>query len=186
MPQTEEIIDIVLRIKNAFKKGKIHKLRKIHNECTKELVLTNNPILLDMALISYALAKLIEKPRYRDIHIKKFAPILEDNLDRVAQALKTNEMNEYNRAIKEITEAATKMESADRRYIRIIFDKARLKLASTIYAQGFSLGYASEISGVSRRDILDYVGKTMIPDRVKTEKTIDERLKNVRELFRKK
>ena len=61
--------------------------------------------------------------------------------------------------------------------------KGRLKVAATMYAQGVSLGLASEMTGIEKQEIMDYAGKTMMFDRVKDEKTVLERIKNARNLI---
>ncbi|MBI5158558.1 hypothetical protein HY992_00375 [Candidatus Micrarchaeota archaeon] len=78
------------------------------------------------------------------------------------------------------------VESRDRRYVRTVVEKARLKIASRLYAQGISLGNAAEITGVSKRDVAHYSGKTMVHDRAGVTKNITERLGGVLKLFGKK
>ena len=75
-------------------------------------------------------------------------------------------------------------EASDRRFITDMLSKAKLKVASTLYAQGFSLGNASEITGVEKREIQSYAGGTMMFDRVKPEKTMVQRLKILMKIFR--
>ena len=56
-------------------------------------------------------------------------------------------------------------------------------MAATFYAQGMSLGVASEMTGIQKQEILDYAGQTMMFDRLKEEKTIKERMKIARQLI---
>ena len=56
-------------------------------------------------------------------------------------------------------------------------------MAATFYAQGMSLGVASEMTGMEKQEILDYAGQTMMFDRLKDEKTIKERMRIARQLI---
>ena len=56
-------------------------------------------------------------------------------------------------------------------------------MAATLYAQGMSLGVASEMTGMEKQEILDYAGETMMFDRLKEEKPIAERMKFARKLI---
>ncbi len=56
-------------------------------------------------------------------------------------------------------------------------------MAVTLYAQGMSLGIASDLTGIEKHEILDYAGETMMFDRFRDAVTILERMKVVRKLL---
>ena len=75
------------------------------------------------------------------------------------------------------------MDEKDRRFVKGILTKGRLKIASTLYAQGISLGNAAEMTGTDKREVLLYAGQTMMFDRLKEKKSMEERMKDLREIF---
>ncbi|MCX6769715.1 MAG: hypothetical protein NT051_03475, partial [Candidatus Micrarchaeota archaeon] len=78
-----------------------------------------------------------------------------------------------------------KMDDEDRRFVKGILQKGRLKIASSLYAQGLSLGNAADVTGTDKRELLLYAGQTMMFDRVKETLTIQQRMKDLREIFSK-
>ena len=65
-----------------------------------------------------------------------------------------------------------------------MLNKARINKASRLYEHGISIGRTAELLGVTRFELMDYVGKTYIAD-VKENMTIGarERLMIARRLF---
>jgi len=61
--------------------------------------------------------------------------------------------------------------------------KGKLKIASVLYAQGISLGNASELTGSDKREVLLYAGQTMMFDRLKEKRGIEDRMKELRKIF---
>jgi hypothetical protein len=76
-----------------------------------------------------------------------------------------------------------KIDDEDRRFVKGILQKGKLKIASVLYAQGISLGNAAEITGAEKRELLLYAGQTMMFDRLCEKKSIEERMKDLREIF---
>ncbi len=75
------------------------------------------------------------------------------------------------------------LDAMDRRFIPTLGVKSKVKIDSTLYAQVFSLGIASEITGVDQREIMSYAGGTMMFDRLKSEVKMNERLRRARKIF---
>ena len=82
-----------------------------------------------------------------------------------------------------LEKAVASLEQRDPRFVVDLVTKGKLKMAATLYAQGMSLGVASEMTGMEKQEILDYAGETMMFDRLKDEKPIAERMKFARKLI---
>jgi hypothetical protein len=76
-----------------------------------------------------------------------------------------------------------KMDASDKRFVKGMLQKGKLKIASTLYAQGISLGNASEITGTDKREVLSYAGQSMMFDRMQEKKSMESRMKELREIF---
>jgi hypothetical protein len=85
--------------------------------------------------------------------------------------------------INSISQDLIAFDSEDRRYVHSLFNKARLKFATYLYAQGFSLSNAVALTETNKSAVLSYSGKTLMHDRVGKTKSIEERLKHVRKVF---
>lgn len=179
------IKDLLSEIASAFKKRDQRKLRKINDKILKGAVLDFNKQVYDLAVLSYVLSKLVSKPRYMRRELEdKMTAIDKAILENVKKVSKMDESG-WVSAFQGIEDRIKDLDSEDPRFIRDMMDKGRLKVAATLYAQGLSLGLASEMTGMNKQDIQEYAGKTMMFDRVKEEQSIQERMKNARKLLEK-
>ncbi|MEM3555173.1 MAG: hypothetical protein QXF56_00390 [Candidatus Micrarchaeia archaeon] len=170
---------------NALMTNELSELRKISDRCVSSFAIGGEKELLDIAIVSYVLAKVLEKPRYWIKRVKKeFIEKVEESLHNAVVSLEENKPDEMKIYLSSISEELKALDTEDRRYVQSLFNKARLKFASYLYAQGFSLGNAIELTGTSESAVLSYSGKTLMHDRVGKTKSISERLKNVRKIFR--
>ncbi|HLC68686.1 MAG TPA: hypothetical protein VJH24_02505 [Candidatus Bilamarchaeaceae archaeon] len=179
MPSWKEDI---IRILKAFKNRRQKDLRKENDRLVKQAVLAFSVVDYEAALLSYVLAKIVSKPRFfRAEHITAIKEIEHQlvKLVRLPESAGEEDLKHY---FVNIKKAIEQLEKKDPRFLTGLLNKGRLKIAATMYAQGISLGRASEMTDVNKQDILDYSGKTMMFDRLKEEKTIHERLKNARRL----
>ncbi|NYZ76644.1 hypothetical protein H0N98_05355 [Candidatus Micrarchaeota archaeon] len=169
----------------ALMTGEISQLKKISDRCISEFALGEKSDLLDVAIVSYVLAKVLEKPRYWNRKIKKeFVEKVQESLHNAVASLDENRLEDMREYLKSISEDLKAFDTEDRRYVGSLFHKARLRFASYLYAQGFSLSNAIALTGTSKSDVLNYSGQTLMHDRMGKTKPILERLKNVRKLFK--
>ncbi|VVC01513.1 Uncharacterised protein [uncultured archaeon] len=178
------ISETALLIAEALKERDVHAMRKVNDRCIDETAVKFSQHTYLFALISYVLSKVMSKPRFYTQSRAK------ESLARVALLLRSCEscakkadyaglLSSQNR----ILLAIEKMDDADRRFVKGIIAKGKLKIASTLYAQGISLGLSSEMTGTDKRELLLYAGQTMMFDRLHEKKTIGQRMKDLREIF---
>lgn len=178
------LAETVLKLQKAISTKNIVLLREISNYCADNLVLEPKTIVLNLALFSYALSKLSEKQHIlKDKSWHSFTRLVEKKLGKCFESAKTGDVVSCERVLVELMDSVGVVESRDRRYVRSIIDKGRIKIASRLYAQGVSLGNAAEITGALKRDVAHYAGKTMMHDRAGITMNILERLKRVRKIF---
>jgi hypothetical protein len=177
--------EIAMSIYEAFRKRDQRKLRKLNDKILRNAVLEFSRKLYDLAVFSYVFSKIISKPRYVSKEMEKFLIPLENDLKQMAKSADDYSDEEWKVQAKIIEQDIAHLEGEDPRFIISLMQKGKLKVAATLYAQGISLGLASEMTGMNKQDILDYAGKTMMFDRVKEEKGILERVKALRKLVEK-
>ncbi len=169
----------------AFRDRDIRQLRKINDRSSSAIAVQFDQSLYDITILSYILAKLVSKPRFwASPESKAKLSVVRNILREATEQSRRGDLTAVAGSLQAAFDQIKKIESSDRRFISDFEQKARLKLASTLYAQGFSLGNASSITGVEKREILSYAGKTMMFDRLKSEVSMSERLKRIRKIFR--
>lgn len=174
--------EIGLSMYEAFKKRDQRKLRKLNDKILKTAVLEFSRKLYDLAVFSYVLSKIISKPRYVSKEMEKFMQPIELDLKQLAKSADDYSEEEWKIQSNIIEKDIEHLEGEDPRFIISLMQKGKLKVAATLYAQGISLGLASEMTGMNKQDIMDYAGKTMMFDRLKEEKGILERVRVLRKI----
>jgi len=171
-------------IARALRDSDVRAMRKINDRCVSETAIKFSQHAYLFALISYVLSKILTKPRYTkpgasEGHLATLQALLL-SCERMAASANYSELLSCQDKVLSTIE---KMDEADRRFVKGILQKGRLKIASTLYAQGISLGSAAEMTCTDKRDVLLYAGQTMMFDRVREKKSMARRMNELREIF---
>ena len=180
-------IEAISEIEKGFRQHDSRFLRKVNDRAIEMLALEFDKDFYNLAILSYCLSKIAQKPRYWENN-PKIADIsrrLSAKLHDCSLLAAPEKAADLSRGIFESVGMIDLLDSSDRRFVRQPVEKAKLKIAATLYAQGFSLGSASELTGMDKREILSYAGRTMMFDRLRTSISISERVRNVRKIFEK-
>ncbi len=173
-------------ILESFKKRRDKKLRKIKDALIKEASINSSRLYFELAVVAYILSKITSKPRLTGPEYHGYLKEIEVAVRELANATRQGKKDEELFAfIKKIEKSVNRMERVDQRFFRDLVSKGRLKLAATMYAQGLSLGTASDMSGMDKHDIQDYAGNTLMFDRVKEEVRPKERMKKLKRYVKK-
>ena len=184
--KNHELCKAAGEIRKAFIDENIPLLRELSNRYTDKGVLKESKEFIDMSIIGYALSKMLEKPHYKDY--RKWGEFKKSVMTQLAickMHLKERSKADVGETIESMVHAIGEVDEEMKRYCTKLIDKARIKKAAQIYGKGLSLGKAAEITGADRKQLLDYVGKTLAHefDDLKTL-SIKKRVKNAREIFK--
>lgn len=179
-----KVKEYVKKILAAFKARDVRTLRKLDDIILREASLIYSKKLYYLAVVSYVLSKILSKSRFIGPAFKAKIKAIEKCLDDISLCEEECTDEEFYKHFAALEETIKNLEVEDPRFIIGLFSKGQLKAAATLYAQGISLGMASEITGVEKQQILSYAGHTMMFDRVKEETKVKDRLKALRDLVR--
>lgn len=167
----------------AFIKRNQRRLRKLNDEILCAAAMNFTVTYFNLAIFSYVLSKIVSKPRFLSGEYESCLHDIELALKKLADSLDVAGEEEILNIFSEIQKAISYLEERDPRFVIGLVTKGKLKMAATLYAQGMSLGIASEMTGMEKQEILNYAGETMMFDRLKDEKGIHERMKFARKLI---
>ena len=179
------LLDNITRTKNYFKVRNIPKLRSLSNDYTRDLLIYQDALFLDLSLATLLICNVLEKPRFwkYDDWLRIVFKI-EEQLDICIKQIKSKDIKSLRNTLNSILNLACSVDDKDRRFVENIMIHGRVKIGSTLYAQGLSIGRAAELSGVSKEKIFQYSGRTLINDRFGKTMSIKERVNNVKSIFR--
>ena len=177
------LAETLVELSDSLEERDVHALRKLSNRCLDRVSLEGNQAFLKPAVLAYAFAKVIAKPHYwRGRSQSVFFTNALRKIDSAAEVAGKDEAAAL-AVLMEVEEMLRELDVRDRRFVGDVIEKARLKTASTLYAQGFSLDRAVEMTGADKRGLVKYIGKTMMFDRTESSKTMEERLRALRNIL---
>ncbi|NYZ77051.1 hypothetical protein H0O02_01925 [Candidatus Micrarchaeota archaeon] len=179
----ESIKHLCSSLLQQFKRRNEKQLRDLKDALLKEATLRSSKLYFEIAVTAYALSKITSKPRLLTREYNGELQRIEKSLGELVDGIGRYDDDGLLRIIKRIEEDMKALERVDRRFFRDVIAKGRTKLAATMYAQGISLGVASEMSGIEKQEVQEYAGSTMMFDRVKEEISIAERIKKARKML---
>jgi hypothetical protein len=171
------------KIKKAIDAHNANALKDISTECTLQLALTQEKHFFYSGLISYALSKILVKPRYGR-HAPPLLRRVRASLDHALGAARVDNEKDTNKALETAMFAISELEKIDRRFVHDVIEKGRTKIAAVLYAEGMSLDSAIALTSAQRHEVMSYSGQTMMADRFGKTLSVHERMKKARELFK--
>jgi len=180
------IEETILRLNKAFIKGNPHELREVTSSSTSSFAIYQKKVWLSLALISYTLSKIVEKPRYEKLASRgtRFSEAVSEGLQKAAALYRLGKEAVCQQELDDVVQQIQNMESKDMRFLSNLIVKGRTKVAATMYAQGLSLDTVVELTGAERNEVLNYSGKTTMPDRMGRTLSARDRMAYARKLLK--
>lgn len=180
-----DVLKVIKEILAAIKENNSVKLDNLSNQTVHSSSIFQDENAITIAVVSYSLSKIFERYRYKqykDWNI--FYETSINNLNKAKENLEKNNIKEYEISIKNILNVIDKLSSNLKKYVKEVIEKAQIVKGSRLYEHGISIGRTSELLGISKWELMDYAGKTGIPDMEENKSfPIDKRIKFARGLF---
>lgn len=165
MEEVGHIIEVLEKVKKAIKEEDVVSLKELSNQTIHTVSAHQDTGNVTMAVIVYALGKLIE--RKSSLKIKNwnlFTKKIDSEFTLAIKALQEDKQKEYEKYMQMARKSITSTSLNIKPYIQEVLRKASINKASKIYEHGISLGQTAEILGVSLWELSEYTGQTKIPD----------------------
>ena len=179
-----KLLSRVDALAKAFEAGKTYDLKRLGEDSIKEAVMENNTRLASVSVIAYALYKIISKEHFTsDSRWKTVNQIILKSLRESKSAVEKNDFHLLEKRLNIIVKEIRIIDDQLSNYARNVFEKAKIKQASTAYALGLSIGKSAELTGADYKELQKYIGITRIHDEHITHMSLKERLKTLKGLL---
>jgi len=184
--EVENVIDVLEKAKRAIANEDTIEIKDLSNRTLHTASIYQDPDNIVIAVILYALSKIIERTNFKDYpDWKKFKKNYETGINRAIIALKRKDIEVYRDQIDSIREYVKKLSGNFKDHIEEVFRKASINKASRLYEHGLSLGKTAKILGLTIWELNQYVGQTGIADlNLAYTKDLSDRIKLAEEIFR--
>ncbi len=185
MKEVENVLRILEETKEALKDKNSAKIKSLSNQTTNTASLTQDGDNIAVAVIVYALSKIIEREDYQQLPgWKKFYEITMLSLEHSIKDLKDKNEISFRKNFASIRNAISKLSGKLKIYIQEVIKNAQVNKASRIHEHGISVEQTAQLLGVNRYELAEYIGRTGISEVPGTKTmTAKKRVKLAEEIF---
>jgi len=185
MQEVDNVLRILKESKKAIVENDSYKLKHLSDQTIHTATISQDPDNIIVAVLVYALGKIIEREHYRKMGgWKDFYNSFMKNLDNAISALEKNDVKKARQAFGRIRNSVNKISGSLKRSILDVFKKAEINKAFKIYEHGLSEEQTAELLGVSLWDLSSYIGQSSISEAKITEgMPVKKRIKIAEEIF---
>ncbi|NCP71989.1 hypothetical protein GW835_01175 [archaeon] len=172
-----KITDIIKSAIVFLERNDYESLHLIENNTLEQAIVNFNKDYSEICVMLYGLRKLISKKHISQTNSwANYKISIVENLNSALNVYREEDPSKFNNYIKNIIELIKKADHELGRYVSVVIDDGRVKLASTAYAYGLSASQSSDLLSITKEQLMSYVGITKMPDEDKQFKSINERV----------
>ncbi len=160
---------------DAIKKGDSFLLKKLSNGNIHNASIFQDEDSLGISVVIYALSKVIERTAARQAIVSR--------LQKALDAVSSGKDAAYRSEISQLVRAIRLEDSRLKKFVCSVMEQAQVKKGSAIYEHGISIGRVAEILGISKWELMQYLGKTRISEHSSELIPTEKRLELARRVF---
>jgi len=181
----KDILDILRDSIRAIKRDDIVRLRELSDHTLHSSTIYQDEESTAIAVIVYSLFKIYEKNLMQaSKEWLQFNDAIIKLLDSAYNSFIRAEIAQYRIAIKKIFETISKFEKSFGKFVTEVVEQSKIKKGSKLVEHGLSIGRTAELLGVSRWDLMSYLGISNYAENEPRSISIKERMKIAERLFK--
>tara|TARA_Y100000310_G_scaffold23285_1_gene22239 strand:- start:2 stop:562 length:561 start_codon:yes stop_codon:yes gene_type:complete len=185
MKEAENVLRILNETMEAFNTGSVSKIKHLSDQTTHTATISQDADNVMVAVLVYALSKILERERYREMEgWDIFYKALVNNMVLAIKSLKANDLEKFRDSIGAIRQSLNKIDKNLGQYIKDVFYKAEINKAFKLYEHGLSSEKTAKLLGVSLWDLAGYIGQSSVSEAYASETIpIQTRIKYAEDIF---
>lgn len=174
----DDILNTLSKVIDALKKEEYALLPELSNHTIHDASIFQEDDPLTIAVIVYALSKVIQ----RCLEKGQTSPNVIPSLEQAEESLRAGDDNAYRATMKNLLRQIGEYDKQLKLYIQEVIEKAKIKKASKLHEHGISIARTAELLGLSQWELQSYVSR-MVTEMPRDGTKVLERLRRARELF---
>lgn len=186
MDERDHILKVLKGVKISLEKKDYINLKRLSDKVIEHTSVHQDIDLISVAVIIYALSKLIEREHYKtDKSWNEFYRNFLKNISDMTMALEKNDINTFRDEVRANSKLLKGLSGKFKDYMGDVFRKARINKASKIYSQGISMEKTARMLGVSLWEISEFTGQSGVGNvNLGVTMKIEDRVKLAMEIFK--
>ena len=169
------IISLLKSSVAAIRRGDAFRLKELSGVNMRSAVVFQDSDSLSISVVVYALSKIIERVRRKGFVLAQ--------LERALKFLESGKDERYREVVRNLVGSIKSEDYKLKRFVATVIEQAQVKKGCAMCEQGVSLGRVSSLFGVSRWDLMRYLGKTRVAEASSEKVSTEERLRFARRIF---
>ena len=172
------VISEAIRLLREGRDADLLALAELSNHVIHDATIFQDEDSVTAAIVVYAIAKTCQRYAGESAKLPNFVPMLE----RAKYLLSGKNDAKYREIMRALIGSVRKFDERLGLYIEEVLSKAAMKKGQHMYEHGLSVGRTAELLGISRWELLSYLGKMHI-ERHEPLTSLKRRLNTAREMF---
>lgn len=174
----QDIMEVLKQGVEAIKQGDSFRVKELSNGVIHNASIFQDEDSLGTAVLMYALSKVMERGRLDVTEIVRL-------LESAKAALDTHNFTNYGIAMRLAIRRISEADSRLRIFVSSVIDQAQLKKGCKLCMHGVSVARASKLLGISRWELMQYMGRTTFHEEAPETVRAMDRLALARKVFGK-
>lgn len=154
------------------------KIRELSNHIIHNASVFQDEDSVSVAILIYSLSKIIER-KEENIDFNKILAMIDSSISN----LKNHDDENFRKSIRNMFSFIRLIDKRLKLYINEVINQAEIKKGCKLCEHGISVARASEVLGISRWELMHYLGKTTLIDKFSEPVNVSQRLKFARIIF---
>ena len=172
------VLNDLIEVLKEKEEGDVSQIKSLSNHVIHNASVFQDEDSISVAILIYSLSKIIEREE-KELDYGKILSILISAINN----LKNNNEEAFRKSIKILFDFIRAMDAKLKLYIHEVINQAQIKKGCKLCEHGISAARASEVLGISRWELMHYLGKTTLIDQFSEPVNVSQRLKFARSLF---
>jgi len=180
-----DILAVLRQAVPLMRKEDVAELKILSNHTIHNAGVYQDADSIAVSVMIFSFAKILNRPRLcNHPACIRFKEEMLNHIIAAKTALESNKIDEYQTVIKRIFQKIAAFEKKFGMYITKVLQYAKIKRGGRIYEHGLSVGRTAQLLGISRWELMSYLGETKLSNMQKaTTVSTKQRLQLTRRLF---
>ncbi len=172
------VLSDLIEILKVKEDSDIFRIKPLSNHVIHNASVFQDEDSISIAVLIYSLSKIMER-KEKGMDYGKMLGMLNSAL----AGLKNNNDKAFRKSIKQLFNFIRVMDLKLKLYIHEVINQAQIKKGCKLCEHGISVARASEVLGISRWELMHYLGKTTLIEQYSEPINVSQRLKFARSMF---
>jgi len=185
--EPEHVLRVLKQAKLAVRNNDNIKLKQLSNQTVHSSSIYQDPDNILVAVIIYALSKIIERPSYQEYPgWNTFFKHFLKHIDYSIVYLGKKDFFNLREELMKIRREISKLTGEFKKRVEEVFKKAEINKASKLYEHGLSLEKTAKLFGISLWELAEYTGQSRSSEtNITVTMPVRDRVKLAQSIFKK-